>query len=64
MQLVMTKPSPQLILSAAASALAMAALALSGPSLGGQTSDHLSPVPAVAGIDLPSLPALPGLLPR
>lgn len=64
MQPVMLKPSPQLFLSAAASALAMAALALSGPSIGQQKGDRLSPVPAVAGIDLPSLPALPGLFPR
>jgi hypothetical protein len=64
MQPVMPKPSPQLFLSAAASALAMAALALSGPSIGRQTGDILPPVPAVAGIDLPSLPAFPAVFPR
>jgi hypothetical protein len=64
LQLVMPKPSPQFLLSAAASALAMAALALSGPSIGRQTGDRLSPLAAVAGTDLLSLPAFPAFLPR
>lgn len=49
MQLIMTKPSPQLIRSAAVSALAMAAFALSSPQiepLAGTT---------VAAVELPSL---------
>ena len=64
MQPVMPKPSPQLFLSAAASVAAMAALALSAPTLGEMQSGSLAPVPAMAGIELPSLPALPAVLPR
>ena len=42
----------------------MAALALSAPTLGDSVDNTLAPVPAVAGIEMPSLPALPAILPR
>jgi hypothetical protein len=64
MKPVMPKPSPQLMMSAAASALALAALALNASSIGGPRSDHGSPVSAVVGIDLPVFPTLPALFPR
>ncbi|MGX7926586.1 hypothetical protein ACWPMX_08440 [Tsuneonella sp. HG094] len=60
----MPKPSPQLFLSGAASVLAMVALALSAPTLGDSAGDTIAPVPAVAGIEMPSLPALPAIFPR
>ncbi|ANY20197.1 hypothetical protein A6F68_01684 [Tsuneonella dongtanensis] len=59
----MPKTSPQLLLSAAASTLALAALALSAPTLDASSVEAVSPIGAVAGIDLPSAPALPVLLP-
>lgn len=64
MQLTMPKPSPQLTLSAAACAAAMAALALSGPTISGNGSAAPRGVSALAGIEGPTMPALPGLLPR
>lgn len=64
MQPIMPKPSPQLFLSGAASVLAMAALALSTPTLRDSVGETLAPVPAIAGIEMPSLPALPAILPR
>ncbi len=60
----MMKPSPQFLFSAAASVLAMAALALSAPTIstGGDVGFVGSPV--MAGVEIPSLPAMPTLLPR
>jgi hypothetical protein len=64
MKPIMPMPSPQFTLSAAACALAMAALALSAPSIGEYAEGAAAPVPVIAGIEAPSLPALPALLPR
>ena len=64
MQPIMPKPSPQLFLSGAASVLAMAALALSAPTLGDRVGDTLAPVPAVAGNEIPTHPAQAAILPR
>jgi len=60
----MPKPSPQLILSAAASALALAALALNAPMIGEASTGLSGPVPMEAGFEFPSLPALPAILPQ
>ncbi|MCT2558477.1 hypothetical protein N0B51_05740 [Tsuneonella sp. YG55] len=60
----MTKPSPQLLFSAVVSALAMAMLALSGPTISSQTRSSHEGAPAAAGIELLSPPALPALFPR
>ncbi len=60
----MPKPSPQLILSAASSALAMAALALNAPAIGGQAAGAGSALPAVALFETPALPGLPAVFPR
>lgn len=64
MQPIMPRPSPQLVLSSTASVFAMVALALSAPTLGDSAGDTIAPVPAVAGIEMPSLPALPTIFPR
>jgi hypothetical protein len=63
MQPIMAKTSPQLTFSAAACALAMAALAISGPAITDGPATGASPLPVLAGIEAPSLPVLP-LLPR
>jgi hypothetical protein len=63
MQPIMRKSSPQLILSAAACVLAMAALTLSAPSITEYPASLTAPVPAVAGIETPALPDLPFLIP-
>lgn len=62
MKPIMRKSSPQLILSAAACVLAMAALSLSAPSIAEYPADVIAPIPAVAGIGAPSLPDLPFLI--
>lgn len=59
MKLIMTKPSPQLIRSAAISALAMATFALAAPALEARDGE-----PAIATIELPSLAATAGSLVR
>ncbi len=59
MQLVMPKMSSQLTLAAAASTLALAAFALSSPSIGRDAHGAASMVPAVAEMPAPlSLPSL------
>lgn len=63
MKPIMPKPSPQLVLSACASVFALAALALSAPTMHGGGIKAGSPVGAIAGIEMPSIPALPALLP-
>lgn len=63
MKPVMPKPSPQLIISAAASVLAMASLALGGPTMGAQSSDGFA-TPLTAGIEVPAAPTFPALFPR
>jgi len=60
----MTKTSLQLKLSATACALAMAVFALSAPSIGAEHGSARAPLSPVAGIEAPSLPAVPALLPR
>lgn len=62
MKPIMRKPSPQLTLSAAACALAMAAFALTAPAIGESPGSAAAPVPAVAGFESPSLPDLPFLI--
>ena len=62
MKPIMRKPSPQLTLSAAACALAMAALALSAPTIGMYADGAAAPVPAVAAFGAPALPDLPFLI--
>lgn len=52
---VMTKMSRKLILSAAASTLAMAALALSSPAVRHDANNGASPIPAVAELPAPSI---------
>jgi hypothetical protein len=64
MKPVMTKPSPQLLLSAIVSTLAMGALALSGPTISAQGGTSRAISPAVAGTEMPSAPALPAIFPR
>lgn len=62
MKPIMQKPSPQLTLSAAACALAMAAFALTAPAIGEYANGAAAPVPAVAGFETPALPDLPFLI--
>ena len=59
----MPKPSPQLVLSACASVFALAALALSAPAMHGTGMTNGTSMGAIAGIETPSIPALPALLP-
>lgn len=63
MKPVMPKPSPQLILSAAASVLAMASFALGVPVSGDRSAGAFAS-PMTAGFELPAAPSLPTLLPR
>ena len=63
MKPVMPKPSPQLILSAAASVVAMASFALGVPVSGDRSAGSFAS-PMSAGLELPAAPSLPTLLPR
>ena len=49
--------------SAAASALAMASLALGGPTMGAQFSDGFA-TPLTASIEVPAAPSFPTIFPR
>lgn len=60
----MPKPSNQLLFSAAASVLALAALALSAPSIGEGSRSGAGLIPVEASIEFPHLPGLPSILPR
>lgn len=60
----MPKPSQQLLFSAAASVIAMAALAISSMGGEGALSAAPSPVALSVSVGLPELPVLPILLPR
>lgn len=51
----MTKMSRKLVLSAAASTLAMAALALSSPAVRHDATGGASPIPALAELPAPSI---------
>lgn len=55
MKPTMRKSSPQLILSAAACVLAMAALSLSAPGIAEYPATATAPIPAIAGYGAPSL---------
>jgi hypothetical protein len=59
---LMTRPSPQFVIAAIASVLAMSAFALSSPAIEpGHSGGAATLVPAQAEIELPQLPSL---LPR
>lgn len=55
LKLVMMKMSRKLILSAAASTLATAALALGSPAVQHDATGGASPLPVVAGLPAPSI---------
>ncbi|MXO74699.1 hypothetical protein GRI40_05620 [Altererythrobacter aerius] len=60
----MSRNSPQVILAAAASVLALSALAIAAPTIADRADGSASLAPLTAGLPTADLPALPLLLPR